>query len=207
MARMSAVDRRVQLVEAAIAVMTRDGVSRATTRAIAAEAGVPLSAVHYAFRSKQELLGEVTEAIARQSKADIDSAIFTLAEQGGPQALVDVVRAGLNAYFDHVVAHPREHLLTYELTHYAVREEGFEDAARRQYEYYLEQNTALIAALADLLGFEYIPPVEVVSRLVFSAMDGLALNYLAYGKEEEARQVLDLAASTLVTMVRWKDPA
>ncbi len=199
MARMSAEDRRVQLIDAAIAVMTRDGVAKATTRAIASEAQMPLGVFHYAFRSKQELLVLVTETIAKQSKADIDAAIFE-----GQGDLVGVVEAGLLAYFDHLVAHPKEHLVTYELTNYAIREDGFGDVAKRQYEYYLEQNEALLVALADVFDFEYIPPVSVVSRLVFSCADGLALNYLAYGEEEEARAVLRLAASTLVTMVRPK---
>ena len=72
MARMSAGDRRELLVAAAIRVMTRDGVAKATTRAIASEAEMPLGVFHYAFRSKQELMTMVTETIARQSKAEID---------------------------------------------------------------------------------------------------------------------------------------
>lgn len=50
--------------------------------------------------------------------------------------------------------------------------------------------------------FDYIQPIPVVSRYVFSVMDGLALNWLAKGNEKEAREVLSLLARTLVTMVR-----
>jgi len=55
-ARMSAQARREQLVEAAIKVMSKEGLERTTTRRIAEEAGVPHGGFHYAFRDKNELL-------------------------------------------------------------------------------------------------------------------------------------------------------
>lgn len=198
MARMSAEERRDQLVAAAIALMTREGVAAATTRAIAAEADMPLGVFHYAFRSKQELLSRVTEAIAQQSKADIDAAVLAAESRDVYQLLL----AGLSAYFDHVKAHPLEHLVTYEVTTTALRDPELEEAARRQYEYYLEENRLLLEAVAELLGIEYIADVSVVSRFAFSLMDGLALNYLAKGDEEEARAVIELAARTVHFMVK-----
>lgn len=131
MVRMSADARREPLVQAAIRVMTREGVAKATTRAIATEADMPLGIFHYAFRSKQELMAKVTETIARQSKAEIDAAVLT----GPPPELYDVILAGLSAYFDHVVGNPHEHLVTYELTTAALRDEELGDVAQRQYDY------------------------------------------------------------------------
>ena len=198
MGRMSGAERRDKLVDAAIAVMTREGVARATTRAVAAEAEMPLGVFHYAFRSKQEMLAMVIERIARQSKADIDAAVLS---EASPD-LLSLVRAGLGAYFEHVVSFPEEHLVTYELTTTALRDRELEEVAHRQYDYYLQQNEALLLAVADLLGLEYVEPLPVVSRLVFSLMDGLALNWLARGDEQQARAVLDLAARILVGLVR-----
>ena len=198
MARMSADERRAKLVEAAIRVMTRDGVAKATTRAIAAEAAMPLGVFHYAFRSKQELMAMVTETIARRSKTDIDEAVLS----GGAPDLYELVLAGLGAYLDHVVAHPEEHLVTYELTSTALRDEELVEVAHRQYDYYLDENEKLFTAAADLVGIEYTVPLPVMSRFVFSTMDGLALNVLAKGDEDEARQVLELLAHTLVGMTR-----
>lgn len=51
--------RREELVETAVRVMARDGAWALTTRAVAAEAGVPHGTVHYAFSSKDELLRAV----------------------------------------------------------------------------------------------------------------------------------------------------
>lgn len=197
MPRMSADDRRELLVEAAIRVMTRDGVARATTRAIATEAEMPLGVFHYAFRSKQELMVMVTEAIARRSKTEIDAAVLT----GDETDLPAVVAAGLRAYFDHVVAHPEEHLVTFELTTAALRDDEMGDVGERMYAYYLGENRKLLEAAAAYLGVRFVEPVEVVSRYVFSTMDGLALNYLARGDEEEARAVLALVARSLVASV------
>ncbi len=201
MARMSADERRELLVHAAIRVMTREGVAKATTRAIATEADMPLGVFHYAFRSKQELMVMVTEAIARRSKTEIDAAVLT----GHERDLADVVRAGLRAYFDHVVSHPEEHLVTYELTTAALRDGEMGDVASRMYAYYLGENRKLLEAAASALGVAFLEPVEVVSRYVFSTMDGLALNYLAHGDEDEARAVLELVARTLLASVRVED--
>ena len=198
MARISAADRREQLVAAAIKVMTRDGVVKATTRAIAAEAKMPLGVFHYAFRSKAELMAVVTQTIAQQSKAEIDAATLS----GETDDLHALVVAGLTAYFEHVVAHSDAHLVTYELTTTALRDRRLVDVAKRQYDYYLEENEKLLAAVAELMDMEFTEPLPVISRYVFSVMDGLALNWLARGDEDEARQVVDLTARTILSMVR-----
>jgi AcrR family transcriptional regulator len=195
---MSAGDRREKLVEAAIRVMTREGVARATTRAIAAEAEMPLGVFHYAFRSKSEMMALVTQSIAEQSQSDIDAAMGT----GSGDDLLETVRAGLCAYLDHVIDHPLEHLVTYELTTAALRDDELEGVARRQYDYYQQFNEGLLVAAAELFGLEYDEPVNVIARYVFSLMDGLALNYLARGDADEAKAVVDLAARTIVDMVR-----
>lgn len=197
---MSADERRARLVQAAIAVMTREGVAKATTRAIAAEAEMPLGLFHYAFRSKQELMSRVTETIAQRSKTDIESAVLS----GPPPEVYVVVRAGMSAYFDHVVSHPDEHLVTYELTTAALRDPELGDVAARQYGYYLEENRKLLERAAEFLGVEFTEPIETIGRYVFSAMDGLALNYLAKGDENEARMVLDIIARTVASMVRTR---
>jgi AcrR family transcriptional regulator len=196
--RMSAAERREQLVAAAIRVMTREGVVKATTRAIAAEAGMPLGVFHYAFRSKAELMAVVTQTIAQQSKAEIDQATLS----GATDDVHELILAGLSAYFDHVVAHPHEHLVTYELTTTALRDSELESVAKRQYDYYLEENEKLLEAVGAILGLEFTEPLPVVTRYLLSVMDGLALNWLARGDEEEARRVVALTARMLLGLVR-----
>ena len=54
MPRVSAPSRREALIEAALRVMERDGLTAGTTRAIVAEAGMSLASFHYAFSSRDE---------------------------------------------------------------------------------------------------------------------------------------------------------
>ncbi|MGW5849771.1 TetR/AcrR family transcriptional regulator [Streptomyces sp. NPDC055254] len=186
MARMPSADRRRQLTEAAIRAMTRDGVARTTTRSIAAEAGVSLSVFHYCFDSKQELLESVITAIT-------DHYVTVVKEAIRPRAtLRETVRAGFQAYWDHVVAHPGEHMLTYELTQYALRQPGFEHLARRQYELYSDTYTELIEQLRRTMGFALRVPVPVLARYLAAMTDGLTVNFLVLGNDTAAADVLDM---------------
>ena len=59
MNRIPADQRRALLVQAALRVIAKQGVSGATTRAIVAEAGMSLASFHYAFRSHDEMMREL----------------------------------------------------------------------------------------------------------------------------------------------------
>ncbi|QKW07595.1 TetR family transcriptional regulator [Streptomyces sp. NA04227] len=196
MARMPSAERRVQLVEAAIRAMTRDGVAKTTTRSICAEAGVSLSVFHYCFDSKQALLEAVIETITGHSLSTAMAAIQ-------PRATVrETVRAVLQAYWDHVLAHPGEHMLTYELTQYALREPGFEHLARPQYERYTAAGMALVGQLREAFGLELLVPAETLSRYLAVMADGLTLHYLVLGDEAGAAGVLDTVADQIVALTR-----
>jgi AcrR family transcriptional regulator len=47
-------------------VIARDGLAAATTRAIVAEAGMPLASFHYAAPSRDELLRDVVELVVAE---------------------------------------------------------------------------------------------------------------------------------------------
>ena len=59
MNRIPADQRRALLVQAALRVIAKQGVSGAATRAIVAEAGMSLASFHYAFRSHDEMMREL----------------------------------------------------------------------------------------------------------------------------------------------------
>jgi hypothetical protein len=63
MARMSAAERRALLVEAAIVVMSREGVAHTTTRAAVAGAGMQSGVVHYCSRLTQHALRQPGEEV------------------------------------------------------------------------------------------------------------------------------------------------
>ncbi|MEU9130447.1 TetR/AcrR family transcriptional regulator [Kitasatospora sp. NPDC048540] len=214
MARMPSAERRRQLTEAAIRAMTRDGVPRTTTRSIAAEAGVSLSVFHYCFDSKQALLEAVIEAITEHSVARVREAIRPGARVQGPAGsaatshtgpggtLRDTVRAGFQAYWDHVAASPGEHMLTYELTQYALRQPGFEHLARRQYELYCATYGELLEQLCAATGSELIVPVAVLARYLAALTGGLTLNHLVLGDPAGAAEILDMVADHVAGLIR-----
>jgi len=196
MARKPSAERRRQLTEAAIRAMTRDGVPRTTTRSIAAEAGVSLSVFHYCFDSKQALIESVMTTITDHSVDVVRAAIQ-------PQStLQETIRAGFRAYWDHVAAHPGEHMLTYELTQYALREPGFAHLARRQYELYADTYTGLLEQLRESMGFELDVPVPVLARYLAAMTDGLTLNFLALGDEKACIDILDTVTDHVASLVR-----
>jgi len=195
MARMPSAERRRQLTEAAIRAMTRDGVAGTTTRSIAAEAGVSLSVFHYCFDSKQALLESVIATITDHSVTLVKEAIRPRT------TLRETVRAGFQAYWDHVAANPGEHMLTYELTQYALRRPGFEQLARRQYELYSAAYTELLDRLRLSAGFELRVPARVLARYLAAMTDGLTLNFLVLGDEKAAAEILDMIADHVAGLV------
>ncbi|MFB6614818.1 TetR/AcrR family transcriptional regulator [Streptomyces sp. NPDC085524] len=195
MARMPSAERRRQLTEAAIRAMTRDGVARTTTRSIAAEAGVSLSVFHYCFDSKQALLESVITAITGEYITVVREAIRPKA------TLRETVRAGFRAYWDHVAAHPGTHMLTYELTQYAMRQPGFEHLARRQYEVYSETYTELLEELRGSVEFELRIPLPALARYLVAMTDGLTLNLLVLGDDKAAAEILDTMTEHVAALV------
>ncbi|WP_370416207.1 TetR/AcrR family transcriptional regulator [Streptomyces fradiae] len=195
MGRMPSAERRRQLVEAAVRVMARDGVGRATTRAICAEAEVSLSVFHYCFDSKQELLEAAIGSITGNYVARVMSAVEPRA------TLRETVRGALGTYWEHVRAHPAEHMLTYELTQYALREEGFEHLARAQYEQYVASAAVLVGQVCAVLGVTPKVPVELVARVLAATIDGLTLQYLVLGDVQAAEALLDATADQLVALI------
>jgi AcrR family transcriptional regulator len=75
MTYMSQVDRRQQLIEAAIRVLQRDGVGHVTTRAIAAEAGAPLASIHYTFGSKDEIVRAAFEQVITDLLTELEDGV------------------------------------------------------------------------------------------------------------------------------------
>ncbi|MEV6612344.1 TetR/AcrR family transcriptional regulator [Streptomyces sp. NPDC051051] len=196
MARMPSAERRRQLTEAAIRAMVRDGVAGTTTRSIAAEAGVSLSVFHYCFDSEQALVESVITAIT-------DHYVRVVREAIRPRAtLEETVRAGFQAYWDHVRAHPEEHLLTYELTQYALRRPEFEHLARRQYELYADTYAELVEQLRASTDLGLRVPVPVLARYLAAMTDGLTLNCLVLGDEAVWTGILDTVTAHIAGLVR-----
>jgi AcrR family transcriptional regulator len=191
MARLPLPERRQQLVEAAIAVMTREGVHKATTRAVAAESGTSLSVFHYCFDSKAALLDAVITTIVDRTVTLAEATFDTSSSQ------LDTIKHAFRAYWSHVIANPEEHLLTYEVTQYCLRDAGLRHVAELQYERYGRAYVALF----DAAGLTTRVPVETVTRYLAVVIDGLTLDWLARRDDEQALAVLDVVAEHVNTLL------
>jgi AcrR family transcriptional regulator len=194
--RMSVHDRREQLVEAAIRVMTRDGVAKATTRAIAAEAGMNLGLFHYCFDSREQLLLMVTEVITDRGVEAVRG-LFT-----GRTDIRASIRESLLAFWRHFEQNSDVHLVNFELTHYALRTEGSEALARKQYEHYLAVHIELLELAAASSDIEWTAPLPALARYTSALLDGMNLAWLVDRNSADSVAALDLLVDHLAAHAR-----
>lgn len=104
---MEAAEQRI--LEAAIACIQEDGLSRLTVRKIAAKANVNIAAINYYFRSKEHLLSEVTDLTLRNA-FDWDDLEFTQALPPREQvlAIMEHLAAGAQQFSRITQAHFHE---------------------------------------------------------------------------------------------------
>lgn len=191
MARMSSVDRRVELVQAALRVIAAKGVAAATTRAIVAEAGMSLASFHYAFTSRDEMMRELVAYVVENETV---AATGSISDGGG---IRDIIEHAMHAYLQLVIDNPGHEQVMFELMHYAVRTPGLADLATEQYERYRAAVTELLEGAALLTNIRWSVPVDDVARMVVTFTDGLTLAWLADRDAAAAARVIDFAADSL----------
>lgn len=189
---MSVDQRRSLLIDAAIEVMSREGVANVGTRAIVAEADMTIGVFHYCFRSKDELVVEVLRTINQRSFA----AVGEILSRGTDPA--DLLQAGIQAYWDHIKAHPTERMLIFELTQYSLRTPEWRGAANEQYEIYFKGMRAFLEAVADRGGVTWRSDVDVLSRWVLANLQGITIQWLVSRDNSIACAMLGHVASHLV---------
>lgn len=199
MRRLSPDQRRAELIEAAITVIARDGLAAATTRAIVAEADMPLGAFHYVFASRDELLERVIEAVT-----DEERLAAWLSVDGAGEIQI-VLRQGLDAYLRLLEADPSRELALLEVAVHAQRHNP--EAARAQWQTYLAAMTASLEHAANLSGVSWVRPVDEVAHSFISALDGLTLTWLGDRDSAAARRHIDFlsAAFAALTAPEQKD--
>jgi AcrR family transcriptional regulator len=192
MARIAATERRAVLAQAALAVIARDGVHAATTRAIVAEAGMSLASFHYAVPSRDDLLRDVVELVVGNQ----DVAAFGTLELEA-RDLRTAVRSVLGSYFDIVRADPAREQAMFELTQYALRTPALVGFPAAQYDVYRGLAARLLQAGAARYRVRWNLPVPELAALAIALTDGATLAWLATRDDAAAESLLDLAADAL----------
>ncbi|GAB3037089.1 hypothetical protein GCM10027052_14590 [Parafrigoribacterium mesophilum] len=191
MTRLRPDQRRRALVDAALRVISRAGVRGATTRAIVAEAGMPLGSFHYVFQSRDAMLRDLVGVVVDQERRVASDAV----RDGGD--IRATVRSALQAYFDLVVADPSREQAMFELLHYALRTVGLDDLPAAQYRSYRDAAVELLKLGAERTGVRWTRPVDDLARLVVTFTDGLTLGWLADRDDAAAGRAMDAAADAL----------
>jgi TetR/AcrR family transcriptional regulator, regulator of biofilm formation and stress response len=190
--RLPADARRAALVEAALRVMTRDGLAAGTTRAIVAEAGMSLASFHYAFGSRDELLRELVHRVVGH---ELSAAAAEVPEGAG---LADHLRAAAAGYLQHLEAEPGAEQLMFELALHSLRDPALRPLARQQYRAYTAAATRLLEQAAAATGATWRRPVPELARLLVALVDGATTTWLVDRDTPATRAVLDAAVGLFV---------
>lgn len=196
MARMSVADRREALVGAALAVIERDGVHAATTRAIVAEAGMSLASFHYAYTSRDELL----EAVVRRVVEGYAAASEGL-EMDGPAEIEPLVRSAITSYVELLRADPAREQGMIELSLYSMRTPDLRAIATAQYDAYQAFVESVMERIAELTGARWKAPTSQLARMVTTMTDGLTLGYLVNRDEQVLDQVTEMVIASLLAQI------
>lgn len=194
MARISVTHRRELLFAAAVRVLARDGLAALSTRAIVAEAGMSLASFHYAYGSREELLGDIVASVVRGEREAGLAGV--LGDASSPE---DAVRRAFAAYLDLVRVDPGREQGMFELTQHALRTPALARLATEQYQRYHEVAAELLDQLAERFDRRWDSPIADLARLVVALTDGLTLAWLADRDDAAAERLAARAADAVLT--------
>jgi len=200
MTRLALADRRAALIGAAVRVIARSGLAAATTRAIVAEAGMPLGSFHYVFDSRDDLIAAVIETVTAQEHDAALAALPSTEQPGGD--LGSILRQGLHSYLDLLVADPQREQALLELSLYAMRQAPSAPQTTDQYRAYYDAAAHSLQLAAAASGTEWSVPLAQAARLLVALTDGLTSTWLADRDTGAARDTIAFAADALARLAR-----
>ncbi|RHA40961.1 TetR/AcrR family transcriptional regulator [Cellulomonas rhizosphaerae] len=194
MNRMPVAERREQLVEAALAVASRDGIEAATVRAVAAEAGVSLGVVHYCFQDKDELLRAMAHAITERN------AVQGLDQIPAGLPVETVLEAAIGALWASITGTRGSQLLSYELTTSSLRHPELNQVAAEQYRGQWTTAQQVLEVVGRAGNVRWLVPTEELARVVVAVVDGYSLAWLVDDNAEAALRGLQGFGTYLATL-------
>ncbi len=181
--------RREELLQATLRLIGAHGTDAVTHRAVAEEAGVPLSATTYYFASKEELLEQTLLLAAREETERLERLVLELA----PRSLsVDEWAAAVAAQIaGDVAGEPAKHVALFELGLEATRRQPLRAELQRWQDAHLR--------LAEM-GCRAIGSDDPATdaRVVVATLTGLMLQQLAGGREDFEAAVMRPALERLL---------
>jgi AcrR family transcriptional regulator len=196
--RLPVAERRAQLVDAALAVASAEGIGAATVRRVAEQAGVALGVVHYCFADKDELFG----ALAARIVDDLTLAGASGLAVEDAADLESALQAAVGGMWSFVEQTAGAQLLTYEITTYSLRNAGLRPVAERQYAASQGAAEQLLTLASSAAGVRWDRPVSDLAAEALAFVDGVTLRWLVDGDSAAARRRLASFAGYLATQAR-----
>ncbi|WP_255767678.1 TetR/AcrR family transcriptional regulator [Pseudarthrobacter sulfonivorans] len=169
--RISASERKEQLIAATVEIMRREGIQSVTMRAIAKEANSPLATAHYCFSDKDELMDRAAEAwLKNLSRFSSDVPVHL-----GLRKAVEQVAEG---YWRALDEEPASILAEIELILWATRNAGASPLAAKIYPAYEVELGNIFSSAASNNGEECRISFPTLVRLFLMIYDGAALQYM-----------------------------
>ncbi|WP_062386739.1 TetR/AcrR family transcriptional regulator [Demequina iriomotensis] len=191
--RIPVAERRAALVAATLAVVERDGLGGASARAIVAEAGMPLGALHYAFPSLDHLLAAALDAVTDQERLAAEA----LLGAGVDGSLEATLAAGLDAYVSLLIARPARELAYLELMLQASRDRLDREPGTGRYARSYAVVAALLEEAAAATGHRWASPVLELARHAVAMLDGITTTWLADHDDAAARATARFLAAAV----------
>jgi AcrR family transcriptional regulator len=189
-------ERQQQIIRATIRVLSREGITEATTRNITAEAGVNGATLHYYFGSKDELFWAVLQELSRQGEEVIRAAVRT------DQGLYATIESCIRAFWLDEETTPELQTMQYELTLYALRRPESAWLARKQYEAYCDVLETVYREASERSQEPCAVPFADLARFTVSSTDGILLRFLVDHDATNARRDLDRIIALAIAMAR-----
>jgi AcrR family transcriptional regulator len=191
----TAIERRAEIIAAAIRVLARDGLAETTTRKIAAEAGLNQATLRYYFGSKDDLLFAVLQDMMRVTR----EITFESSRMG--KGVHETLSESIRAFWAHVEEMPELQIMQYELTLYSLRHPESAWIARQQYDGYSAVVETLLQHLFETAHQSCAIPVSELARFIIGGVDGLILQFISDRDTARARRDLDHLLAAIIALV------
>jgi AcrR family transcriptional regulator len=189
--RVSAEDRKEQLISATVELMRREGVQSVTIRAIAKEAKAPLATAHYCFSNKEELMEAAAEAWFKNlSRFSSDVPVHL-----GLRKAVEQVTEG---YWRALEEEPASILSEIELILWATRNAAVSPLAAKIYPAYEVELGNIFSSAAQNAGDQCLMEFAALVRIFLMIYDGAAIQFMTDPKAADHRAMFFMMIDALL---------
>ncbi|WP_432543474.1 TetR/AcrR family transcriptional regulator [Kineococcus sp. SYSU DK002] len=187
----SARERREQLLDAAVEVVSGRGVKGLTTRAVTEQAGVPHGVFHYTFGSKQELFSALLEREVSSTLASVADAMRACSD------VATALQAALTAQLHLVQRNPDYHLALNELSLAHQRVDAAASLSEWEQRQYRARTCADLQAWSLERGLTWTVDLEDLAAYLVALGAGVATTWLADRDDRSARSAIAVAAQAV----------